>query len=131
MGSLAEIGTLEGFATKVFVRFARREGLDDRRLCEAITRAERGLVDADLGGNLIKQRVVRVGGGRSGGYRTLIAYRAEQRSVFLYGFAKNERDNIDTRELDDLRKLARHYLGYADVQIARALDRSELREVIR
>jgi hypothetical protein len=89
--------------TKVFARFARKERLDDRRLCEAIARAERGLIDADLGRHLIKQRVARQSSGRSGGYRTVIAYRAAQRSVFLYGFAKNERDNIDERELDDLK----------------------------
>ena len=118
------------FTTKVFARFARRERLDDRRLCEAITRAERGLVDADLGGNLIKQRVARSGGGRSGGYRTVIAYRTSQRSVFLYGFAKSERNNIDDRELRDLRTLARLYLGYSDAQIATALEEAELNEVI-
>ena len=118
------------FATRVFTRFARKERLDDPQLCEAIARAKRGLVDADLGGNLIKQRVARRGGGRSGGYRTVIAYRALQRSVFLYGFAKSERDNIDLRELDDLKKLARHYLGYSDSQIATALAQMELREVV-
>jgi hypothetical protein len=87
-------------------------------------------VDADLGGHLIKQRVARAGGGRSGGYRTVIAYRAGQRSVFLYGFAKSERDNIDDKELDDLRKLARLYLGFSEQQIAAARERSELREVV-
>ena len=117
------------FATKVFARFARKERLDDKRLCEAVTRAERGLVDADLGGNLIKQRVARPGGGRSGGYRTVIAYRASQHSVFLHGFAKNERDNIDDRELDDLKKLARHFLHYTDEQIATAVQQTELKEV--
>jgi hypothetical protein len=96
-------GVLRVFITKVFARFVRKERLDDRQLCEAIARAERGLVDADLGGNLIKQRVARPGRGRSGGYRTVVAYRASQRSVFLYGFAKSERDNIDVRELDDLK----------------------------
>ena len=60
----------------------------------------------------------------------MIAYRAAQRSVFLYGFAKSERDNIDDRELNDLKKLARHYLSYSDAQIATALARTELREVI-
>ena len=89
------------FTTRVFARFARKERLDDRQLYEAIARAERGLVDADLGGNLIKQRVARSGSGRSGGYRTVVVFRASQRSVFLYGFAKNERENIDDRELDD------------------------------
>ena len=55
------------FATKWFTRFARSEGIGDQRLCEAIARAEQGSVDVDLGGNLIKQRVARAGGGRSGG----------------------------------------------------------------
>jgi hypothetical protein len=121
---------LRVFATKVFARFARSERLDDKRLCEVVERAERGLIDAELGGGLIKQRVARSGGGRSGGYRTVIAYRAAQRSVFLYGFAKNERDNINDRELDDLKKLARLYLGYSDAQIAVALQGAELREVM-
>jgi hypothetical protein len=82
-----------------------------------------------LGGNLIKQRVARPGGGRSGSYRTVITYRASQRAVFLYGFAKRERDNIDDRELDDLKKLARHYLGYTEAQIVTALEQAELGEV--
>lgn len=117
------------FVTKVFARFARKERLDDKRLWEAIARAERGLVNADLGGNLIKQRVARPGGGRSGGTRTVIAFRASQRSVFLYGFAKSDRDNIDDRELDDLKKLARHFLNYTDAQIAAAVTATELKEV--
>ena len=118
------------FATKVFARFARKERLDDKRLCGAIARAERGSVDADLGANLIKQRVARPGGGRSGGYRTVIAYRASRRSVFLYGFAKSDQDNIDDRELDNLKKLAKYYLTYNDSQIATALEQAELREVM-
>jgi hypothetical protein len=120
---------LRVFATKVFGRFARKERLDDKRLYEAIARAERGSIDAELGGGLIKQRVARPGGGRSGGYRTIIAYQASQRSVFLYGFAKNERENIDDRELDNLKKLVRHYLSFSDAQIAAALALAELREV--
>ena len=117
------------FVTKVFARFARRERLDDERLCEAITRAERGLVDADLGGHLIKQRVARPGGGRSGGARTVIAHRAARRSVFLYGFAKSERDNIDDRELDDLKKLAKQFLSYTGEEIAMAVKQAELKEI--
>jgi hypothetical protein len=121
---------LRVFATKAFSRFARKERLDDRHLCDAITRAERGLIDADLGGNVIKQRVARRGGGRSGGYRTIIAVRASRRSVFLFGFAKNERDNIDEKELSGLKALAKHYLAFSDAQLLTALAHSELREVI-
>lgn len=76
------------FMTRVFARFAGKEGLDERRLGEAIARAESCSVDADLGGGLIKQRIARPGRGRSGGYRTVIAFRTAERSVFLYGFAK-------------------------------------------
>jgi hypothetical protein len=96
-----------------------------------VERAERGLIDADLGGGLIKQRVARVGGGRSGGYRTVIAFHTGRRSVFIYGFAKNDRENVDARELVDLKKLATHYLGFTNQQIEIALKESELRELRR
>jgi hypothetical protein len=78
------------FKTKEFARFARRQGLSDEAPCDAIDRAERGLIYADLGGNLIKQRVARPGQGRRGGYRTIIAYRRDARSLFVMGFAKSE-----------------------------------------
>lgn len=54
------------FMTKEFARFARREGITDKALCDAVDRAERGRIDADLGSNLIKQRVARSGQGRRG-----------------------------------------------------------------
>jgi hypothetical protein len=79
-------------------------------LRSAIDPAERGSVDADLGGGVIKQRSARAGQGRSGGYRFLIAYRAGERAVFLYGFAKNERENIDDDELATLREIAAAWL---------------------
>ena len=117
------------FATKWFVRFARKEGLSEKRLREAIERVEQGSIDADLGGNLIKQRVARSGRGRSSGYRTLIAYQAAKRSVFLYGFAKQERDNIDARELADLKKLVARFLSLDDEQIGKAVEAQELKEL--
>jgi hypothetical protein len=120
---------MRAFATKWFVRFARKERISDAQLCEAVARAERGSVDANLGGNLIKQRVARAGGGRSGGYRTVIAYRATRRSVFLYGFAKNERDNIEARELDGLKNLAQVFLNLSDEEIGKALDANEMKEL--
>ncbi len=98
------------FKTKLFVRFARQLRIKDSSLREAIARAERGLVDADLGGGIIKQRVARTGQGRSGGYRMLIAYRSGDRAVFLYGFAKNERDNLTNDELETLREIGAAWL---------------------
>src|SRR5437870_1028346 len=79
-------------------------------LCDAIARAEKGLVDANLGGRLIKQRVARRGQGRSGGFRTLIAIRSAERAVFLYGFAKSERGDIAPDKLAELKFYAGHWL---------------------
>lgn len=76
------------YKTKEFGRFARKAKVSDEKLCEAVGRADDGLVDADLGGGLIKQRVARAGQGRSGGHRTIIAFRTKNRSVFLYGSCK-------------------------------------------
>lgn len=87
------------YVTKTFRRFQRREGIADTALVEAVDRADAGLIDADLGGRLIKQRVARPGQGKRGGYRTIIAYRAAGRAVFLYGFGKSERENIGNDEL--------------------------------
>jgi hypothetical protein len=117
------------FVTKQFNRFARSERMSDEKLCEAIARAEDGLVDADLGGGLIKQRVARPGQGRSGGFRTVIAYRRLGRAVFLYGFAKNERDNVDADDLARLKKLAAIYLGAAMTQLETWCEEGELKEV--
>jgi hypothetical protein len=119
------------FATKWFGRFARIEKIETARLRETIDRAERGSVDAELGGNLIKQRVARHGQGRSGGFRTLIAYHTKTRSVFLYGFSKSERENIEADDLQDLKKLARRFLTMNDDELGKALTENELIEVTR
>ncbi|MFA6206080.1 MAG: type II toxin-antitoxin system RelE/ParE family toxin [Methylocystis sp.] len=117
------------FKTRWFARFARSERLDDESLSEAIGRAARGLIDADLGGGLIKQRVARRGRGRSGGYRMIIAYRVKERAVFLYGFTKNERENIEPDELADLRLVARGWLEAASERIETALKEGAIQEV--
>jgi hypothetical protein len=117
------------FKTRWFTRFARRERITDGSLSEAIARAEQGLSDAELGGGLIKQRVARPGRGRSSGYRLLVAYRAKHRAVFLYGFAKRERENIAPDELVTLREIAGRWLAAAAEHIAQALDEGILEEV--
>jgi hypothetical protein len=117
------------FTTKWFGRYVRRERIADDGLREAIDRAGRGLIDADLGRGVIKQRVARPGQGRSGGYRMLVAYRAGERAVFLYGFAKRERENIDPDELLTLREIGAAWLAADDIQIKQALERDALQEV--
>jgi hypothetical protein len=119
------------FKVKSFVRFARRERISDAALAAAVERADRGLVDADLGGGLIKQRVARPGQGRSGVFRTVIAYRAGERAVFLYGFAKNERDNIADHELEALRRIAALWLSADAASLARHIAEGSAEKVER
>lgn len=117
------------FKTKWFAAFARGKRIGDHALCEAIERAERGLIDADLGGKVIKQRVARPGQGRSGGYRILTAYERGIRAVFIYGFAKNERDNIRDDELTIVREVAADWLQFDDAALQQALDNERAEEV--
>ena len=99
------------------------------RLADAIDRAERGQIDADLGGGVIRQRVARPGAGRSGGFRTVIAYQAQEISIFLYGFAKSERDNMSNNELEDLRKAASFYFGLTREDLETAVIAGALMEI--
>ena len=118
------------FKSKEFARFTRREKIADTVLCDAVARAERGIVDADLGGGLIKQRVARPGQGRSGGFRTLLVYRNTIRCVFVYGFAKSERANVAPDRLVFWRKIAAVYLAMTEDGINAAVDDNELEEVM-
>ena len=88
-----------------------------------------GLIDADLGGGLIKQRVARPGQGRSGGFRMIVAYRTEDRAFFLYGFAKSERENIDDDELQTLRDIAAEFLANDDTALDEAVSIGKLQEI--
>ena len=117
------------FKTKWLGRFARRERITDASLLEAIDRAERGLIDADLGGGLIKQRVARPGQGRSGGYRMIVVYRTKDRAIFLYGFAKSERENIEASDLEDLRLIASDFLAADDKDFERITAQQDLQEI--
>jgi hypothetical protein len=117
------------FKNKAFGRFTRKAGLDDAALREAVKNANRGLIDADLGGGVIKQRIARTGEGKSGGFRTIILFRAQQRAVFVYGFEKNERDNIRDDELAQFKELAAIMLAYEDREISTSLSTGALIEV--
>jgi hypothetical protein len=114
---------------KGFARFQRGERIADTALARAVRAAEDGLIDADLGGGVIKQRIARAGQGKRGGFRTVIAYRLGDRAIFLLGFAKNERDNVEDDELDELKGLARGFLVLGDDRIAALVAEDELMEV--
>lgn len=125
------MGTARIFKAKVFERFASKARIADATLVEAVVKVEQGLVDADLGGGVIKQRVAREGQGESGGYRTLLAFRAEKRVVFLHGFAKSETDNIRKDELKALQKAAKLILAMEDENLQKLVARGKFVEVKR
>jgi hypothetical protein len=116
------------FKTKTLARFTRQNGIPDTSLVSAVERARRGLIDADLGGRIIKQRVARPGEGKRGGFRLLVGF-GSHRAVFLFGFAKNERENIDDVELATLRQIAGSFLNASDQKIEQALKDGILIEV--
>lgn len=120
---------MQVYKLKAFARFQRRERVSDKTLAGAVERMEQGLVDADLGGGLVKQRIARPGQGRSGGFRTIVAYRHGKRAVFLFGFAKNERANLDDDELAYWQRVGRVYLGLDDDGVALAVAAAELMEI--
>lgn len=117
------------FKNAWFVRFARKQRITDAALREAVERAEKGSIDADLGGGVLKQRIGRPGRGRSGGYRTIILYRRHERAFFIYGFAKSDRDNIDRDEEEAFRKAAGHVLALSEKHLAELIGKGQFVEI--
>ncbi len=96
---------------------------------DAVERAEKGRIDADLGGGVIKQRISRTGQGKSGGYRTIILFRAGDRAVFMYGFAKSERENLRADEKKQFKEAAKHVLALTENQLAELLRKGDFVKV--
>ena len=115
--------------TRTFARWARREGLGDGELAAAVTEMKEGLIDARLGGGVFKKRVAKRGQGKSGGYRVILASNLGNCGVFMFGFAKNERDNIDEKELKLTKGLAAVYLSMGEQMVRRAIAAGELVEI--
>ena len=120
---------MQVFVTKSFRRFQRKERISNQALWQAIERANAGTIDADLGQGLIKQRVARPGQGRSGGYRTIIAYRSGHRAFFLFGFAKSVLANVDGATLAHWQDIGADLMAAGDKAIQAAVDNMELTEV--
>lgn len=117
------------FKTRMFTRWADKEGVSNAALLVAMDEISRGLVDANLGGHVFKKRVGIGGRGKSGGVRTLLALRAGDRAFFVFGFAKSERSNVSDKELETLKRLAAQLLGYDARELREALSTGKLYEV--
>jgi hypothetical protein len=117
------------FKNKAFTKWAEKEGMNDDALQIAVDEMERGLIDADLGGHLVKKRVAVGGRGKRGGVRTLLAYKSGDKAFFMYGFAKNARANVSTDELKALKHLAKELMNYSDKTLTKAIQHGALIEV--
>lgn len=117
------------YKTKEFSKFARKADLGSEALLEAARAVASGQWDADLGGGVFKQRIARQGGGKSGGFRTIILFKVGGHSFFVHGFAKNEKANVTSRELKALKKLAATFLGLDAEALKKVSAAGEIAEV--
>ncbi|MGH9549317.1 MAG: type II toxin-antitoxin system RelE/ParE family toxin [Terriglobales bacterium] len=118
------------FKTRHFEKFAKSSELSDVALAQAAAEVVAGLIDAKLGGNLVKKRVAVGSKGKSGGLRTILVHKhIEEQIIFLYGFAKKEKDNISSKELVALRLLDKLYSQMTNKQIETAINEQQLTEV--
>ena len=117
------------YANRWFAKFAAKEKISDATLADAVDRAESGLIDADLGSGLIKQRIARQGGGKSGGYRSIMLFRSGERAIFVFAFAKSDKANLSAAELKVYRKAASIMLELGDDQIKTEVEAGRLVEV--
>jgi hypothetical protein len=117
------------FKTRQFAKWMRKSDLTDQALCLAVSEMVSGLVDADLGGDVLKKRVALPGRGKRGGARTLVATRRGNRWFFVFGFEKNEKANVSSAELEALRWLAKQLLDLTGRQLEVAVQDGLLQEI--
>lgn len=117
------------FKTRYFSRWMRKTGLTEQALCEAVSEMTRGLIDAELGGCVVKKRVALSGRGKRGSTRTLVATNKGDRWFFLFGFEKNERANISSKELEALQILAADLLKLTSQQLDAHVENAFLYEI--
>jgi hypothetical protein len=117
------------YKTRHFARWARKASLNDSLLETAVLEIHRGLLEADLGGGIVKKRIALPGQGKRGRTGTLLATNRDDRWFFIFGFEKNERENISESELAILKKLAKDLLGLTTVQLSAAVREGSVMEV--
>ena len=118
------------FKTIYFNDWARELKLGDESLTNAINELEQGLHDANLGAGLYKKRVAIGGRGKRDGGRAIIAFKAHDKAIFLYGFAKAKRENISLEEKDTYKRLAKYYLNATEEQFNLLIKEGDLVEVM-
>ena len=117
---------MKRLSTKWFQKWSKKAKLNKQNLLDAISDLGDGLSTADLGSNLFKVRVKREHSGKSSGFRTIILFKADDRAIFLFGFGKNEKENIDKNELQYFKKLGKDLLSLDSKQLEAAISKEVL-----
>jgi len=117
------------FKTRIFHRWTKKERVINAQLCDAVQEIQAGLIDADLGRCLIKKRIARSGQGKRGGHRAVIAFKKNERIIFIYGFSKSDRENTDKAEVETYKILADHYLSLSEFLLDKMVSEMKLIEV--
>ncbi len=117
---------MEKLTTKWFKKWAKKSKLKDKDLLKTIENLKDGLSTADLGSNLFKVRVKRENSGKSSGFRTIVVYKENERAIFLYGFGKNEKENITKTELLYFKKLGNDFLALSPNEIKQLIEKMTL-----
>lgn len=116
--------------TKYFTRWAKREGIADSSLCEAIQEFESGLCEANPGNHLYKKRIALSGKGKSGGGRTILFYQKGRKLIFCFGFSKNQQGNLSGGEFKLLNKLSDTFQSITDVALIKSIKHSEFIKIV-
>jgi hypothetical protein len=114
------------YKTRPFSRLAKRAGVSDAALKAAVEEMRNGIIHANLGGNVYKQRVAIEGRGKRGGSRIIVAANLRDRWIFVHCYAKNDRDNISHDEETAFKEFARIYLSLSDEMMRTAVERGIL-----
>ena len=120
---------MRAFKTRLFAKWARKEELSNQLLWQAVQEIERGLVDANLGGCVYKKRIALNGEGKRSGARTIIAYKMGEKAFFVFGYAKNQKANINEKEKKIVKALADELLSYSTKQLNELIKNGSLNEV--
>ena len=120
---------MRAFKYSAFSRFAKKEDISDTDLLKIINQLEKDQADANLGGDVYKVRLARLGEGKSGGHRIIVYFRNKFRTFFVYGFSKSVRGNVSNKELRAFKIDAKEDFALTDAQISAWLKRGTLIEI--
>jgi hypothetical protein len=115
--------------TKHFAKWASKQKIPKKELASALAEVQEGNFEANLGGHIYKKRIRLEGRGKSGGGRTIICYKRNDRAIFIHGFAKNEKSNLSPRELNAFKELAKILLALSPEDIQVAINNGDFIEV--